>query len=200
MSTESPRDENMTPDDDAFLDEGPSRSARKRDADAVRELGRRLAELSVSERAALPLEEDIRDAVEQLNAIRRGSAHKRQLSFLAKRLRRLDDLEPIRAALAELDRSAQVDRAHHHRSEAWRDRLLGTDPAESAADALTAYLDAHPAADRQRLRQLQKRALGERASGRSPSAARELFRLVRDTARDPARAGAEPRGRADPAP
>ena len=168
--------------DDAFSGrDEPSKSARKRDADAVRELGRRLAELSPSERATIPLDEDVRDAIETLNGIRRGSAHKRQLSFLAKRLRRLDDLEPIREALAALDRRARVGRAHHHRSEAWRDRLLGGDPAESAADALTAFLDAHPEADRQRLRQLQRRALAEREAGCPPSAARELFRLVRDT-------------------
>jgi len=168
--------------DEAFEgDDGPSRSARKREADAVRELGRRLAELAPSVRATIPLDEDVRDAIDQLNAIRRGSAHKRQLSYLAKRLRSKDDLEPIEAALAELDRAARVGHAQHHRSEAWRDRLLGDDSAESPAEALTAYLETHPDADRQRLRQLQKKALTERAAGKPPSAARELFRLVRDT-------------------
>ena len=183
MPTEFPHDDDLSEDDapDGAADDGPSRSARKRDADAVRDLGRRLAELAPSVRAAIPLDEDIRDAIDALNAIRRGSAHKRQLSFLAKRLRRQDDLGPIRAALAELDRQARAGRAHHHRSEAWRDRLLGVDPDEPPGDALTAYLGAHPDADRQRLRQLQRRALAEREAGRPPSAARELFRLVRDT-------------------
>jgi len=162
-------------------EEGPSKSARKREADAVRELGRRLAELAPAVRARVPLEEDVREAIDQLNAIRRGSAHKRQLGFLAKRLRRSADLEPIEAALAELDRDARVEHAHHHRSEAWRDRLLGVRDGESPAEALTAYLDEYPGADRQRLRQLQRRALEERAAERPPAAARELFRLVRDT-------------------
>lgn len=177
----------MTPsdDDDALadgtdVDEEASKSSRKREADAVRELGRRLAELAPSVRATIPLEEDVRDAIDHLNTIRRGSAHKRQLSFLAKRLRLATDLEPIEAALAELDRAARAGHAHHHRSEAWRDRLLGEVAGESPAEALTAYLDAHPDADRQRLRQLQKKALAERAAGRPPAAARELFRLVRD--------------------
>ena len=179
----------MTNDDDGFAD-GPddafdpdeaSKSARKREADAVRELGRRLAELAPGARATIPLDEDVREAIEHLNTIRRGSAHKRQLSFLAKRLRGVDDLAPIEEALAELDRAARVGRAHHHRSEAWRDRLLGDVPEESPAEALTAYLDTHPEADRQRLRQLQRKALAERAAERPPAAARELFRLVRDT-------------------
>ena len=157
----------------------PSKSRRKRDADAVRELGRRLAELGVAERAAIPLDDDVRAAIDELNAIRKHGARKRQLGFLAKRLRR-SDLAPVEAALERLARSARASAARHHTLERWRDRLLGAVPDESPPQALTAYLDEHPQADRQRLRQLQRRALDERAAGRAPGAARELFRLLRD--------------------
>lgn len=159
--------------------EGPSKSRRKRDADAVRELGRRLAELAPRERAAIPLEDDVRAAIDELNAIRKHGARKRQLGFLAKRLRGTD-LAPIEAALERLARAARSSVEHHHRLERWRDRLLGAVPDESPAEALTAYLDEHPSVERQRLRQLQKRALAERIAERPPAAARELFRLLRD--------------------
>ena len=165
-------------EDDA--DDGPSKSQRKRDADAVRDLGQRLAELGAAERAAIPLDDDVRTAIDDLNAIVKHGARKRQLGFLAKRLRR-GDVAPIEEALERLARSARENAARHHRLERWRERLLGEASGESAGEALTAWLHEHPTTDRQRLRQLQKRALAERAASRPPAAARELFRLLRDT-------------------
>ena len=171
-------------------DEGPSKSQRKRDADAVRELGQRLAELGPNERASIPLDEGVRAAIDELNAIVKHGARKRQLGFLAKRLRRTDTA-PIEEALERLARSARANAARHHHLEHWRERLLGESGGESPAEALTAWLDAHPGTDRQRLRQLQKRALAERAASRPPAATRELFRLLRDTPEAPA-ADADP--------
>jgi len=169
-TSDEPKDESLE----------PSKSHRKREADAIRELGRELAELGRAERATIPLDDDIVKAIEDLQAIRQHGARKRQLGFLAKRLRRVD-IEPIQAALDRLARAARASGERHHRIEAWRDRLLGGTPDESASDALTAFLDAYPAADRQRLRQRQKQALAEREQGRTPTAARELFRQLRET-------------------
>ena len=163
--------------------DGPSKSQRKRDADAVRDLGQRLAELGAAERAAIPLDDDVRTAIDDLNAIVKHGARKRQLGFLAKRLRRTDT-GPIEEALERLALAARAGTVRHHELERWRDRLLGLRVEESPAAALTAFLDAHPDADRQRLRQLQKRALAERAAERPPAAARALFRLLRDTPTD----------------
>ena len=41
------------------------------------------------------------------------------------------------------------------------------------------FLDAHPGADRQRLRQLVRNALDERAKDKPPRAYRELYRAIR---------------------
>lgn len=173
-------DPDDTIDDDSGADsDEPSKSQRKRDADDIRALGQKLAELGPSERATVPLDDDILSAIDLLNAIRKHGAKKRQLGFLAKRLRRID-LEPIEAALDRLARAARASGERHHRIERWRDRLLGKDASEAPADALTAYLDENPDADRQRLRQLQRRALDEHAKGRPPASARALFRLMRD--------------------
>ena len=163
-------------------DGGPSRSAAKREAHAVRDLGAELAALGESERRRMPLPEDVRAALEELIRIRARGARKRQLGYLAKRLRRVDTA-PIEAALDALRQTARAATLDHHRVEAWRDRLLGDGPGETPKDALTAFLDEHPEADRQGLRRLQASALAERAAEppRPPRAARELFRSVRDT-------------------
>lgn len=169
--------------------EEPSKSQRKREALAMRSLGVELAELSQSERARIPLPDDIREAVEELNRTPQRSAHKRQLGWLAKRLRQVDP-EPIRVALEALGQAARAHTQSHHLIEQWRDRLLGLEndsPAyESPAEALTAFLDRYPHADRQLLRQLQRSAVAERESERSPRASRQLFKLLRDTITAPA--------------
>ena len=76
--------------------------------------------------------------------------------------------------------SARANTLNLHLVENWRDRLLGLSTNESPRDALTALIDTHPEADRQKLRQLQSRALKERSENRAPAAARELFKVIRD--------------------
>ena len=150
----------------------------------MRSLGVELAELSQSERARIPLPDDIHEAVEELNRTPQRSAHKRQLGWLAKRLRQVDP-EPITVALEALGQAARAHTQSHHLIEQWRDRLLGL-ADEPPATALTAFLDRYPHADRQLLRQLQRSAVAEREKERAPRASRQLFKLLRDVVTTPA--------------
>ena len=62
----------------------------------------------------------------------------------------------------------------------------------TSSAALTALLDEYPAADRQRLRQLVRNALDERARNKPPRAFREIYHLLRELFFDagaPAEAG-----------
>lgn len=167
--------------DEAFDSLGPSKSQAKRDALEIRALGAELAALGASERARIPLDADVISAIDELNRIRASAngARKRQLSFLAKRLRQCD-LEPIEQALEGIRQAARAATADLHLAESWRDRLLGDGPAETPAEALTAFLHEHQTSDRQTLRQLQQQALKERAAAKPPAAARKLFKTVRD--------------------
>ena len=168
-------------DHDAGPDGSPSRGAAKRQALAVRDLGAELAALGASERAKMPLPDDVRAAIAELDRISARGARKRQLGYVAKRMRRID-VAPIEAALDALRQEARATTLDHHRVETWRDRLLGDGPGETPKEALTAFLDEYPEADRQGLRRLQGSALAERSASppRPPRAARELFRTVRD--------------------
>jgi len=167
----------LEPSDDPF--EEPSKSQAKRDALALRGLGEDVAALSAAQRERLPMDDALRAAIEELVRIRAHGARKRQVGYVAKQLRRVDTA-PIEAALEQIRQAARAQAHDHHVVEAWRDRLLGDGPAETPAQALTAFLGEYRQIDRQALRQLQQAALAERAAGRAPAAARKLFRLVRD--------------------
>ncbi|MDH5823387.1 ribosome biogenesis factor YjgA [Luteimonas sp. RD2P54] len=156
---------------------GPSRSQQRRDALEVLALGERLAALSPAQLQQLPLPEALLAQVLEARRVTSHIARKRQLAFLAKQMRREDDetLQAIRDALEAGGEAARQETALLHRAETWRERLLADGDA-----ALAELLDAHPGADRQRLRQLVRSAIDERRRDRPPRAYRELFRLLRE--------------------
>ncbi|KAB8318534.1 ribosome-associated protein [Tolypothrix campylonemoides VB511288] len=156
---------------------GPSRSQQRREALEVLALGEKLAALTDAQLAKLPIPESLMPHLLETRRITAHIARKRQLAYLAKQMRREDDatLEAIRDALDEDGESARREAAAMHRVESWRERLLA-----GGDEALSQLLDAHPDADRQRLRQLVRNALDERAKSRPPRAYRELFRELRE--------------------
>ena len=156
-----------------------SKSQRKREADSVKDLGSKLAELGPSELATIPLPEDIVSAIEELNRIRAHGARKRQLGYLAKRMRQID-VVPIDAALEKLRQAARANTKSLHVIENWRDRMLGNAGDETEKEALTAFLHEFVTADRQHFRHLQRQALAERSAKRPPVATRQLFKAIRD--------------------
>lgn len=165
-------------DDDNF-EEGPSRSQLKRDALAIRDLGSELALLGAAERARVPLPEDVVEAIEELNRTTKNGARKRQLGWLAKRLRKID-IAPIEDALEGIRQAARANTQTLHLVEQWRDRLLGDEEQPNPKQALTEFLDKFPHADRQTLRQLQRAAVKEKTQNKPPKSARQLFKAVRD--------------------
>jgi ribosome-associated protein len=152
----------------------PSKSQRRRDALEVRSLAARLIGLSPALLARIPLDDNLRAAIDQARGIRSNVARKRQLQFVAKLMRQAD-LEPIREALDGLEAGARQLTARQHRVESWRDRLL-----EQGDPALGELLGQRADADRQALRQLMRQAAKEASAGKPPAAARALFRRLRE--------------------
>jgi len=152
----------------------PSKSQRKRDARALFELGRDLTRLASSALGRLPLDPEIREAVDEARRITAHVAHKRQLQYLARLLRSVD-VEPLLAAMEQAQGEARQLTARQHRVEQWRDRLLA-----EGDEALGALLGALPGLEAQALRQLVRNAQREAQQGKPPAAARKLFRLLRE--------------------
>jgi ribosome-associated protein len=154
----------------------PSRSQRKREADAVLDLAQQLVALTPSQLAKVPLPDNLLAAVADTRRITSHVAHKRQLHYLAKLMRREDDetLDPIRRSLDQDSAEAKRETAALHRLEALRERLL------TEGDSVLGELaDAHPGLDRQHLRQLVRAARDERLTHRPPHAFREIFKLLK---------------------
>ena len=156
---------------------GPSRSEQRRAALDVLALGEKLVALSEAQLAKLPIPEDLLPHIRDAKRITSHVAHKRQLAFLAKQMRREDDeaLDAIRDALDVGGDAARRETAALHRVETWRERLLADGDA-----ALAELLAEHPGADRQHLRQLVRNTIDERNRNKPPHAFRELFRELRE--------------------
>ena len=156
---------------------GPSRSQNRREALEIYTLGEKLVSLTDAQLAKLPVPESLLPHIRECRRITAQIAHKRQLQYLAKQMRREDDeaLDAIRDALDEKGEAARREVAAMHRVETWREKLLA-----EGDDALAQLLDEYPLADRQLLRQLVRNTLEERKRNKPPRAFRELYRALRD--------------------
>jgi ribosome-associated protein len=165
----------MSDDTDEF-DEvlPPSKSQRKRDVEALQDLGRDLTQLSKDQLKKMDLPEDLMDALLEYKRITSHGAMRRQMQFIGKVMREIDT-DPIVEQLAAMRGESNAAKAEFHLLERWRERLLTDD------GAVTEWLTAHPDADGQRLRQLIRNARKEAELGKPPKSSRELFRLLRDT-------------------
>ncbi len=153
----------------------PSRSQRRREAWDVLELAERIVALTPSQMREVPLPETVLDAVHLAQKITSHIAHKRQVHFLAKLMRKqIDDLEPIRLAVDKPLEVRRRETAQLHLIERWRERLI-----DGGDDVLGELLVSYPQADRQRLRQLVRQAGIEKRENRAPAAQRAIFQALK---------------------
>ena len=154
----------------------PSRTQQREEALEVRSLAEKLVALPRAQLLRLPIPESLLPHIDETRRITSHIAHKRQLQYLAKQMRREGDevLQAIHDALDEGGEVARREAAQLHQAERWRERLLDDGDA-----ALADLLGEFPAADRQKLRQLVRNAHEEKAKNKPPRAFRELFREVK---------------------
>jgi ribosome-associated protein len=159
-------------------DYGPSRTQQRREALAVLALASQLVAMQPSRLAKLDLPDDVRDEIARTRSITAHIAHKRQLAFLAKVMRRYDDeaFDAVRAELGENREKQRQENAAMHRLEATRERLISEDET-----ALSELINEHPQIDRQHLRSLIRQArLEKETPNKPPRAYREIFQLLKD--------------------
>ena len=157
--------------------ERPSKSQRKRDMQALQDMGAELVELSPERLARIEMPDALRGAIREAQRLTRHEARRRQMQYIG-RLMRDADPAPIREALDAVKGVSAIENARQHRLEKLRERLLEDEAV------LTEIGAAHPGADITRLRQLRRNALKDRDEGRPPRAFRELFRLLRELDHD----------------
>lgn len=165
----------MSGDFDNFDDEStpPSKSQRKRDAQAILDLAKTIVEMADKLFNGLALPDQLREAAVLARSITAHGGRKRQIQYMGKLMRGID-LDDIQAQLREIDERAETSRQLHKQLENWRDRLI-----DEGDSALSDLLEKWPNADRQQLRQLIRNAQRERDSESAPKSARTLFRYLR---------------------
>lgn len=153
---------------------GPSRSQVKRDMLALQELGRRITELRPDQQAQVPMDDRLRNAVAEMRRISAHGARKRHLQFIGK-LMRTADAEAIKLVVEQFDSASAAHNQKFHALEQWRERLIS-----GGNDALQSYIEAHPQADIQHLRQLVRNAQKERETQKAAGSGRKLFQYLRE--------------------
>src|SRR5471032_215764 len=142
-----------------------SKSARKREAAALQELGVKLSALPDQEIKALDLPENLFVALRDLRRLPSHGAQVRQRQYIGKLMRNIDP-EPVLAKMAERKQRHDVEIRHFQQIERWRDRLLS-----EPVTALDELLEEFPKTDRETLEKLLEKAEKERLEQRSPAGA-----------------------------
>ena len=154
-------------------EEGKSKSQVKREMHELQKLGEELVSLSAASRARIPLDDELRDALQLADKLaNKREAQRRHIQFIG-RLMRSRDLEPIETALALLRNTNQAATRQFHKVETWRDKLLADN------DTVTDFIAAYPDVDVQQLRQLIRSVKKEQEKQQPPKAYRELFQLIK---------------------
>ena len=145
----------------------------------LQDLGAALVALDPARLASINLPEQLSEAIRFARTLRSHEARRRQMQYIGRLMRNVDDA-PIRDALARAAVGPARERARFARVERWRERIL------DEPGGLEAFVDAHPAASRERLAALAAAAREERARHARPHRYRALFReLDRLLADDP---------------
>jgi ribosome-associated protein len=133
-----------------------SRTEKKKSMQVFVDLGSALLALSKKQLSAIPLSNEVLDALNVAKKISVGNALKRQLSFIAKQIRK-SDYERIQAALEELQQKDNLYDKVSKKAEQWRDRLLTEEP-----NALSDFITQYHSSDRQKLAQVTRNAVKEK--------------------------------------
>ncbi|MDX6021693.1 ribosome biogenesis factor YjgA [Scandinavium sp. V105_16] len=168
-----PGDDEIDDEDDEII--WVSKSEIKRDAEELKDLGAEIVELGKNALDKIPLDEDLRAAVELAQKIKK-EGRRRQMQLIGKMLRQRD-VEPIRQALDKLKNRHNQQVALFHKLEQLRDRLV-----DEGDDVVAEVLNLWPDADRQQLRSLIRNAKKEKEGNKPPKSSRLIFQYLRELA------------------
>jgi len=159
--------------------ERPSKSELKRQMTVLQKLGEELVNEARDRVKRVPMPEDVRDAILECQLIKDHEGRRRQLQYVGKKMRTLDEEEvaAIQRTIDSWKGLSKADTAAMHAMERRRDKLLADDKA------LTVLLSENPELDVQHLRTLIRNARKEQAENKPPKAYREIFQILKQIAK-----------------
>ena len=150
-----------------------SKSEIKRDAEELKRLGAELVDLGKNALDKIPLDADLRAAIELAQRIKM-EGRRRQLQLIGKLLRQRE-VDPIRQALDKLKNRHNQQVVVFHKLEQLRDRMV-----DGSDEAIEEVMNLWPDADRQQLRSLVRNARKEKAGNKPPKSSRQIFKYLRE--------------------
>ena len=155
--------------------ERPSKSELKRQSDALQKMGEILVESPRDRVKRVPMPEDVLDAILACQQITNHEGRRRQMQFVGKKMRTLDEAEvaAIQRAIDSWKGASKAETNAMHALERRREKLLVDDKA------LTTLLAENPELDVQHLRTLIRNARKEQAENKPPKAYREIFQILK---------------------
>ena len=165
-----------------------SKTDAKRESEELQQLGQQLLELRGDLFKPLPLPDKLADALADAKRITNFEGKRRQMQFIGKLMRQLDEetLQAVRHALDLQRLGHSYDTEQLHMAEQWRDRLIASD------DAVQEWIHQYPDTDIQQLRALVRQArkdavpadnaaVSQGLAPRQGRAYREVFQMVKAT-------------------
>ncbi|RUP81101.1 hypothetical protein C7Y69_09605 [Alteromonas sp. KS69] len=152
-----------------------SKSELKRQSKDLQKLGQTVVNLTPAHYATIPLDEELKDALDIARVInKKKDGYRRQLQFIGKLLRQRDNT-PIEVALAKITHQHQANNAAFHELERAREDVI-----TRGDDAIQGLIEQYPELDRQKLRQFHRQVKKEQEKNAPPKAYRELFQYLKD--------------------
>jgi ribosome-associated protein len=161
---------NLNPDEIELL----SKTSMKKEMQKLQDLGIELTLLKPQKLAAMPISDELRDAIELLHKLTHNEAVRRQKQFIGK-LMRHEDTDAIEKAFNNIAEKQNREARLLKTIERWRDNLIAGE-----ASVAESFIDSFPNCDRQQLRQLIKGAKSEFGRPKPPTFTRKLFTFLRD--------------------
>lgn len=158
----------------------PSRTQRKKESTARQTLGVELADLPRDVLARISLPPGLFDAIVEAQRITDHEGKRRQMQYVGRLMRELDDeaVARVRAEHAHALAPSREEARRLQSLERWRAALLDDETA------IAGWIETHPATDVQSLRALIRQARKERAEQKPPHAFRALFQRLKDDDQD----------------
>ncbi len=157
-----------------IADDEISKSQIKREAEALKVVGRQLVELNTKQLTKIPGSESLFHAISVAHKIQnKHEALRRQIQYIGKVLRS-EDVDAITAALDKLNNKHQQLTHATQKLEVLRDELI-----ELGDPKINELLAEFPQLERQKLRQLVRQANKEKKQEKPAKAAKELFAYLK---------------------
>jgi ribosome-associated protein len=154
---------------------------------ALQKLGEELVNAPRERIKKMTIPEDVRDAILECQAIKDHEGRRRQLQYVGKKMRTLNEEEIalIQDTINSWRGASKALTASLHALEKQRDQLLQNDAA------LTTLLKQHPDLDIQHIRTLVRNAKKEISENKPPKAYREIFQILKNLS-DPTKPNPHP--------